>query len=277
MAKKTKGVQIFPASTQFMGPLDKDVPEDLPPAEVKQRVQRRIAWALYRRSLLSPFFNAKAVLSYLTSIIGLFFLFSLLGEKAATDRVSQVAVGIISAVAASTVWAVVLAIANPSRVRKEQKTVGEWIGNRFVYREPRLVFTKEWSPKDNGVYPLFEFGEAYPGALLDYRIDIDGPADRLNCVVLGAYYFSPVEPVLTSVKFDLRGRVRLRKDNQLGLACHALPDTLPAIVRVYILAWEIDPNTQLDYTDLRSQTRFVLRPPNGTVGTQNGPPENTNG
>jgi hypothetical protein len=153
-------------------------------------------------------------------------------------------------------------------MRKEEETAGEWVGDRFVYREPRLVFTKVWSPAENGTYPLFSVREAYAGALLDYRIEIDGPTERLNCVVVGAYYFSPVEPVLTTVKFDLRGRVRLRKDGQLGLACHSLPDTLSAIVRVYLLAWETDPNTQLDYTDLRSQTRFVLRPPDEAAGVQ---------
>jgi len=261
MAKKIQGVRIFPPDIQFMGPFDEDMPDTLGPAEIRSRVRRRMGWRLYRESLLSPLLNAKAVFGYLASVIGLFLLFSFLGEKAATDRVSQVVVGVIASAAALVMWALVLALTIPSKVRKEEKALGEWVGNRFVYREPRLALTKEWSPKDNGAYPLFPFGDAYPGVLLDYRIDIDGPANRLNCCVVGAYFFSPIDPVLESARFDLRGRVRLRKDGQLGLACYAMPDTLPAIIRVYILAWEIDPTLQLDYTDLRTETRIVLRPP----------------
>jgi hypothetical protein len=256
-----KGTPIFPSEAQAMGPLDKDVPTPRTTAFVKRRIRLRAGLRLYRDSLISPLFSGRAIFGYLTSIIGLFLLFGFLDETALSTRLSQTAVAFVSVIAATAIWAVGLAVAIPFRVRKAESKNGSWNGNRFVYREPQLAQTKEWTPADNGNYPLFAFRDAYPGALIDYKIEVDGPVERLNCIVVGAYYFRPIEKMLQHVRFDLRGRVRLRKDRQLVLACHSRPDTLPAIVRVYVLAWEMDQDTLLDYTDIRTQTRFVLRPP----------------
>jgi hypothetical protein len=197
---------------------------------------------------------------YLASIIGLFFIIAYLDDKTASDSVSKIAVGFVSTVVASVIWAIVLVISVPFKVRKETTSVGQWSGDRFVYKEPKRIFTREWNPADNGIYPLFRCPDAYPDSVIDYRIEIDGPTERVNCILVGAYYIHPIPDTLQVARFDLRGRVRLRKDRQLALACFSKPDTLPAIIRVYMLAWEIDPTTRLDYTELRTQTRLVLRP-----------------
>lgn len=252
---------IFPPDAQAMGPLDKDVPAPRTAASVKRRIRLRAGLRLYWDSLISPLFGGKAVFGFLTSIIGLFLLFGFLDETALNTRLSQTAVAFVSVVASAVIWTAGLVVAIPFRVRKAERKKGSWNGNRFVYREPQLAFTKEWTPANNEDYPLFAFRDAYPGALVDYKIEVDGPVERLNCIVVGAYYFRPIEKMLQHVRFDLRGRVRLRKDRQLVLACRSRPETLPAIVRVYVLAWEMDQGTLLDYTDTRTQTRFVLRPP----------------
>lgn len=215
---------------------------------------------MFRSLFFSPLFSGRAMFGYLASIVGLFFIIVYLDDKTASDSVSKIAVGFVSTVVASVIWAIVLIISIPFKVRKEMTSVGKWSGDRFVYKEPKRIFTKEWNPADNGIYPLFSCPDAYPDSVVDYRIEIDGPAERVNCILVGAYYIHPIADALQVARFDLRGRVRLRKDRQLGLACFSKPDTLPAIIRVYMLAWEIDPTTRLDYTELRTQTRLVLRP-----------------
>jgi hypothetical protein len=254
------GVRIFPPEAQFMGPQDCDVPRTRTPKSIKRRVRVRAGLKLFWSSFFSPLFSGRAVFGYLASIVGLFLVIFFFDERVATDSASKIAVGIVSAVVASAIWAIALAISTPYRLRKQESSVGAWSGDRFVYKEPKLILTKEWKSGDNGNYPLFPCPDAYPDSLIDYRIEIDGPSERMNCIIVGAYYIHPIVGTLQSARFDARGRVRLRKDRQLGLACYSRPDTLPAIVRVYMLAWEIDPTTQLDYTDLSTQTRIVLRP-----------------
>jgi hypothetical protein len=254
------GVRIFPPEAQFMGPQDSDLPRKRTPSSIKRRVRVRAGLKIFWSSFFSPLFSGRAVFGYLASIVGLFFIILFLDERAANDSASKMAVGIVSAVVASTIWAIALAFSIPHRLRKAEAAIGAWSGDRFVYNAPKLILTREWSPTDNGNFPLFHCPDAYPDSLIDYKIEIDGPSDRMNCIVVGAYYINPIAGTLQTARFDLRGRVRLRKDRQLGLACYSRPDTLPAIVRVYMLAWEIDRSTQLVYTDLRTETRVVLRP-----------------
>jgi len=73
--------------------------------------------------------------------------------------------------------------------------------------------------------------------------------------------------------FDLQMKFCVRQDlisvgvpwskrmGSVGLHCFSLPDTVPALVRVYVLAFENDPTKLMDYTDQRTQTRFVVAPP----------------
>ncbi len=60
-----------------------------------------------------------------------------------------------------------------------------------MYKQPQLVLTHEWRPNDNGkavAIPLQIDG----GLVIDYKIEIDGPVGRINCVVLGASFFRPL-------------------------------------------------------------------------------------
>ena len=90
------------------------------------------------------------------------------------------------------------------------------------------------------------------GLLIDCRIDIDGPTEPINGIVLGAYFFRPLDDVLRTAKFDRRGRALVKKNGSVGLHCHSLADTLPVLVRVYVLAFEDDPTILMDYTDQRT-------------------------
>jgi hypothetical protein len=167
---------------------------------------------------------------------------------------------VLSTIAALPIWALINLVVAPIKALNAEKSSGTWQGARFLYREPQLVLTCEWEPKDNGKFvpiPLKIDG----GLLVDYRIEVDGPVERINCIVLGAYYFRPVEDVLRTARFDLRGRAVVKKDGSVGLHCYSRPDTLPALVRVYVLAFENDPMNLMDYTEQRTQTRFVVAPP----------------
>ena len=186
---------------------------------------------------------------------------SFFGPKKLTDMSTGAAAAIAGFAAAMVCWAVIQAIVAPGRILKTEKSIGTWQGNRFVFNEAQRVFTTEWSPADNGTWETISIPDIESDALVDYQIEVDGAASRLNCLVIGAYYFSPVQEIIQSTRFALNGRVRLKKDHSIALHCYSRPDTIPAIVRVYILAWEIDHKVLLDCTDLSSNSRVVLAPP----------------
>jgi hypothetical protein len=161
-------------------------------------------------------------------------------------------------------WVLVQAVAVPFRALAAESKQGRWQGSRFIYDEPQrlvTVVTVERSPSDNDTTYPFRVPNVPPGALLDYKIEIDGPNSRMNCIIFGAYFFRPLEEIMKTARWDPRGRVTLRKDRMLGLRSYSQPNTLAGIVRVSLLAWEIDPSILMDYTDLNKHLRFAVGPP----------------
>jgi hypothetical protein len=269
MAKKT-GVSIFPPNMQFMGPNESDVPPRRSGVATKWRARRKPLWGIFVRGIFSPIVNAGAFFGLVTIPFLLFFLSAFLGEKGLTTRIDTLGATTLATIGALPLWALINLVMAPIAALRAEKNSGSWQGFRFIYREPQLVLTTEWRPSDNGNFvsiPLKIDG----GLLIDYRIEVDGPQDRINSLVLGAYFFRPLEDVLRTTRFNLRGRAVVKKDGSVGLHCYSLPDTLPALVRIYALAFENDPTIHMDYTDERTQTRFVLAPPAETN------PENTTG
>jgi hypothetical protein len=190
----------------------------------------------------------------------MFFLSAFLGQKGVTARIDNIGATALSTIAALPIWALINLIIAPFKAAKAEAELGDWQGARFVYRQPQLAITCEWMPTDNGKFVPIKL-KIDGGLLIDYRIEVDGPTDRINCIVLGAYFFRPLEKILSTARFDCRGRAVVKKDGSVGLHCHSSPDTLPALIRVYVLAFENDATVLMDYTDQRTQTRFVVAPP----------------
>ena len=257
MAKK--GVLLIPSGVQFLGP--PKPPRIRSPRSAKCRCNLALYWRVFWEGFSSPIFNGQAAFQFVVSAVGAVALFVLVGRKMLTDTANTTAAAIAAFAVAMVVWALIQAVATPFRAKTVERQQGRWIGNRFIYNEPKHVFTTEWTPAKNGQHETFEVPDAAPFAVVDYRIEIDGPADHLRCMVVGSYYFSPLKDILTLWEPALHGRVMLKKRRKLDLHCYAHPQTLPAIIRVYILAWEIDRDFLMDYTDQRTATRFELKPP----------------
>ena len=138
------------------------------------------------------------------------------------------------------------------------------------------MLTTEWTPADNDGYRQIIVPDIEADALVDYRIEVDGPGSRMHCIVVGAYYFAPIADIVKSTRFELNGRVRLRKDHSIALFCYSMLETIPAIVRVYILAWEVNHDLLLDYTDLDGHSRVVLAPPKSAPPVRDNSPSDCN-
>ena len=260
MKANPPGVQIFPSDTQFMGPLDKDIPTRRSTERIKLRSRLRAMWSFFVRGLYAPIFNANAFFGLITIPFSIFFLSAFLGEKGVISRLDTLGATVLSTVAALPIWALVNVVWAYAKTISAERAAGTWQGPRFIFREPQLILTYEWRVTDNQGFVPIQLA-IDDGLLIDYRIDIDGAESRTNCLVMGAYFFRPIEAVLRIARFDRRGRAVVKKDRTVGLHCYLLPDTLPTQLRVYMLAFENNHQTLMDYTETRTETRIVVEAP----------------
>jgi len=257
-----KGRRLFPADIQFMQPSEKNKPRAIgSPRAARWAVRAAMFVRVWFRGFCAPIFNSSSLFSFLTIPFFIFFISVFAGKKGMTDEARVIFSAALAAISALPVWALINLILAPFRTAAEERKLGSWHGNRFVYHTPRSVLTTEWSPANNGTYREFLVPDIPEGAVIDYKIEITGPPTKINCVVFGAYYMRPVEQVLKEMRFASHGRVVLQKKRRLQLLCHSDPSSIPTIVNVAILAWEMDPTLSLEYTDHNTQARFVVRPP----------------
>jgi hypothetical protein len=238
---------------------DKDLPVRRSLHATIIRWRARAIWKYWLKTLYSPILSASSFFSFLTVPFTLFFILAFAGEKAASDRSTLFAAGALATIFALPVWAAVVALAAPFRVLGEEHKIGGWKDNKFIYLERKLLVTTEVEAGDNQVN--FDVKDIPAGAVVDYRIDIEGPASRLNCVIFGAYYVRPIEEIMEWTRFALEGKAVVRKNKTLSLLCRSAAQTVPAIVRVYALSWAIDPNISMEYTDQKIGVRLVIAPP----------------
>lgn len=256
-----RGVLLFPPDMQMMGPPPHERPPVRSPFMAKLLSRARRTTQAFLHGVFAPVTNYSALFSFLIIPFFIFFTLVFAGKKGFQTEVVSLGAWIFAAVAAFPVWILVSAAFAPFRAISAERSLGHWRANRFVFHEPRHAATIEWSPDDNGKALTFEFRDAEAGALLDYKIEVDGAASRINCIVFGANFFRPADEVLKHIRFATHGRVVLKKNRTLQLLCYSEPSTLRSTIRVYILGWEVDPSVLLDYTDLRTNTRFVMSPP----------------
>jgi hypothetical protein len=68
----------------------------------------------------------------------------------------------------------------PFIIRRE----GTWYGDTFVFKEPRLAFHLYARPSENNIVHNFSFPDAPPFALVNYKIEFDGPREFISGCVM---------------------------------------------------------------------------------------------
>jgi hypothetical protein len=254
---QTRAVQLVPVSFQVMG--DKSLPARRGLRSTVWRWRGRRCFKLWLSDFYAPLVSMSALFSFLTIPFLLFFLLAFGGDKAVVDRSTLMGATALATIAALPVWAVLIAIITPFRILAEEKKVGGWQGSKFIYLEPKLIVTAEVQAGDG----MVEFKvEGIPeGTVIDYRVDVEGAPERLNCVLFGAFFVRPIEEILSTTRFAPRGKVVLRRGHSLRLMCRTPDNSVPMIVRVYALSWEIDRTFALEYTDQGKGVRILIRDP----------------
>jgi hypothetical protein len=259
---KPKGVLLFPVKFQLRQ--DKELPPVRTFAATKRHWRAREIWRAWLRSLWAPFVSGGALFRYLSVLISLVAIYRLLGEQAMIERSLGMLNSVWPALLSLPVWAIGCALYSPFSAVAAERKKGGWDGERLIYFEPKLLVTTEFKESDNGKEAEFEVDDIPAGTVVDYKIEIDGPVDRVNSIVCGAYYVYPLSEMLQTSRYALRGKVVVRKDRTLRLKCHSLPGTVPVLIRVYALSWAVDPGRLIEFTDESKGVRIVVGPPDAT-------------
>lgn len=117
---------------------------------------------------------------------------------------------------------------------------GEWHGQRFVYREPKLAFHTFASPAKNNFAHNFYFPDAPPFSTIHYQIEIGFGGQK-------SYISLDVGPHWKGLRdfqsyTDHRyggGSFTVGKDRRMWLTYFMHQDADPFSVRIYVTGWEV--------------------------------------
>lgn len=229
------------------------------PSAVRRLWRAQHLWRIFLQGLCSPFFNAGALFGFISLPFFLFFVFLFVGSEGMLDESIILVASSLALLATLPAWALINLVIAPFRRRHAERREGTWQGARFLFNERKHLFTCEWTGNDNGSAKDFTVHNAPKDALIDYIVETEGANKLIKCMVIGRYYFWPIEDILKLWDPAPMGRVRLRRGRRLRLYCHTPKNATPTIVRIYAMAWDIQPTILLEYSDRRTDARMVMR------------------
>jgi hypothetical protein len=146
------------------------------------------------------------------------------------------------------VYVLVSALISIYLVRAEETKEGGWFGRQFVLHAPVHVFTATWTPDDNGSEKKFKVPMVEPNSVVRYRVDVDGGGDRVEvCISLNSNFLPWDLPLLVGGPggghraryLGRTGSAKTNKSRELSLFVLSLPDTVPSVIRVFVLSFEV--------------------------------------
>ncbi|AEG49431.1 hypothetical protein Sphch_1743 [Sphingobium chlorophenolicum L-1] len=190
----------------------------------------------------APIFNSGQALAFLVAVIGLGLL---LQNATDADRDMQAEAWAISIQAfgiACAIWGFVALICSPFRVIADDRRLGRWQRNHYVYHQPLLICSERFEDT-GGTTQAREivFSDAEPGAFVYYKVDAT-PAVRGRVLVQlwggppsPLVEIAPPQPRVVTLASEPGGYAgtRLPSNKCATLYVRLEPSTIPVILRVY--------------------------------------------
>ncbi len=201
-----------------------------------QRVVRRwLPTAL--REFSAPLFNTGQALAAIIAVAALRLNLIQAGPIEIIRLADDWSLWLIAFAQACVAWAALSLLRTPWVIIREDAKRGRWIGSRFHYHEPLLIGTVVAEPTGEVEgYPL-TFPEAEPGALVYYRIHIDGAPPHLVASDVGGRYL--MMPLNHMRHKEQGGATTLADGNRIFLRLQIDPAARPATARLYALSYDV--------------------------------------
>jgi len=114
---------------------------------------------------------------------------------------------------------------------------GDWFGNTFVYKEPKLAFRTYVSPAENNKIFKFTFPDAPPFAFTKYKIILEGRSDLISVIVGAHPYATPDMKSENDLQYT-GGEMTLNQNRDFYLKIFMRNDADPMAVRIYVHSWK---------------------------------------
>lgn len=184
----------------------------------------------------APLTDSAALLAY----IGTMVLVAVLGPRWGPDRQVDAAISATQAIIvflwSLPVFFAVNLVRAIFRIRQRERALGAWLGDRFVYHEPRLALMVLVNEQDNARAHRFRLPDLPVDAFVWYEIATDRHDDRLACSL--SFSFEHAEAVERGRNLT-RGAMRISGNGMLSLVTKAQPSSTLSTVRVYVTAWGV--------------------------------------
>lgn len=156
-----------------------------------KRIGRKLPLTWWRL-IKEPIFNSGQLLTALVGILGLVIYLRYASPEERDVQAFEWAVTVQAFVLALAIWAVISLIRAPLIIIREDRKLGNWEGNRFIFRRPFLIYTRHCKPTGKVEAFKFKVSEVEPGSYIKFEIDLDGAKDLAEISFGGIGFLGPI-------------------------------------------------------------------------------------
>jgi hypothetical protein len=190
------------------------------------------------RGSFAPVFGGSEFLQWLALPIFLWLVFLWRGYSEMSAEFTLWWAGKQALIWALPIWILANGIFAALRSSRTHRSSGEWVGRRFVYHEPVLAFSRLALPAENNRIFKFNFKDAEPGCLINYKVHLDGSPSRISVIVMAHpnqwQEFKSHDELTYS-----GGNLSTNHKRDMYLRYFLAAQSDPFQIRIYVTGWEL--------------------------------------
>lgn len=137
-----------------------------------KRLLRRAPRTMWRE-FYSPLLDRGQMLALTNAFVASFLILQTASIARMIEEIQAWAVAIYAFGITTLIWAIISAIRAPFVVIAEDRARGRWVGTRFLYNEPQLVFIERVKATGQPQFHKFHVRDAEPGSFVHFLVETD--------------------------------------------------------------------------------------------------------
>ncbi|WP_157954224.1 hypothetical protein [Saccharospirillum mangrovi] len=185
----------------------------------------------------APLWDNNARLNYVGFLVAIFLLFPQWSADARVSWAGTTINGLTTIIYSIPLFFLANLVFSIFRIRKNEKMIGAWFGNRFIYHEPLRLLTVLVDENDNENPFVFAINDAEDDSLVSYVIKTDRIDNRAKVEIAWARGFRPMD---CGKPMNIpKCSIRLPKGRKMSLITNVEPNSTVTTVRVFMTGWEV--------------------------------------
>lgn len=155
-----------------------------------------------------------------------------------TEQISDYWIAVQAAIYAFPIFIIINAIIAAFKVKGEERKIGKWIDNRFIYNEPLYVDAVSVTSDKEEQYFDLVLHDAEPNSTVQTKITMDNVNGRTKAIIW------PINGNSMNIHWDWinplsKATVKIGKDRKARLFVNIKPNNDKTTISVYLLSWEL--------------------------------------